>query len=510
MKIVLSFSMKTTILTFLALLLFTIGLRAQGLEDAVFNSQTYYEGTGRSMGMGNATGALGGDITAMCINPAGLGLYRTQEFTFSTGLQHDLVHSSYYGTGYTAGKTRVSIPNTGFVMTMPCSNYKPLRYMQLAFGLTRTNDFNYHSHAYGLNPNSSMVDAYLQTANGIDELFDPNTDVGDYLSDNYAYDLHPAWQTYLIDRFQDSLGYYFSSPIPQGNVYQENTVKSKGRSEEWTIALSLNFYDKLFFGSSLGLAHIKRISTRQYTETPGDASVNSFQQWSHIEELGDTAWGANLKFGVICFPASWLRIGAAWHSRTTYFFGENWSTETSATLKDDHGEEEYYKYFSPTLYQSYEFRAPGTIVGSMAFFIGKHGMISTDVEYRDYRDSWFSSDSYSFNDANYDIKYTLKPSLNLRVGTEWRTRQFFVRGGAAYYGSPFGFGEHYGSMKKLALGIGYATQGDSFWDFAYELSEATTGYTPYQYYEDGENVVQDVVQRLWRNKFVITLKVKME
>ena len=80
----------------------------------------------------------------------------------------------------------------------------------------------------------------------------------------------------------------------------------------------------------------------------------------------------------------------------------------------------------------------------------------------------------------------------------------------AYYGSPYGFGQRYGSLKKLALGIGYATTEDTSWDFAYELTGSTTAYTPYQYYVEGENVVSDIVQRHWRSKFLITLKVKME
>ena len=115
----------------LILLFSPLLLKAQGVDDAFINSQNYYEGTARSMAMGNATGALGGDVTAACINPAGLGLYRTSEFTFSTGLQHNFVYSSYYDNSENSGKMRMSIPNFGFVVTSEFSNYKPLRYLQL-------------------------------------------------------------------------------------------------------------------------------------------------------------------------------------------------------------------------------------------------------------------------------------------------------------------------------------------------------------------------------------------
>ena len=243
-------------LSFISILFFWIccsTLHAQGVDDALLNSQTYYEGTARSMAMGNAIGAVGGDLTAVCINPAGLGLYRTQELTFSLAPQYHLCLTDYYGNTQYTQKLRTTIPNMGVVIAAESSNYKPLRFFQIGIGLTRTNEFSYRQQTKGLNPSSSMVDSYIQTANGIDELFNAHVDPSNYLKDQYSYDLSPAWETYLIDRYTDSLGnLYFDSPVPPGNVWQTDAVTSKGRSEEWTIATAANFYDKLFIGGSLG------------------------------------------------------------------------------------------------------------------------------------------------------------------------------------------------------------------------------------------------------------------
>ena len=481
------------------------------MDDAIFNARKTYEGTGRSMAMGNAMGALGGDITAVCVNPAGLGLYRKGEFTFSTGLQHNLSLSSDFGNNTLRGKANVSIPNTGYVGTIQWSNYRPLRYMQFAIGLTRTNDYSYHADAQGLNPNSSMMDAYLQTIDGIDELFDPSLyNPGDYLSENYPYDLHPAWETYLIDRFHDSAGYYYNSPIPQGNLHQRNEVNSKGRSEEWTFALSANYFDKLYLGASMGLTHLKRSLVRTYTETPGNPNApdNTFNEWSFMEELDIAGWGINFKCGIVYHPARWLRIGAAWHSRTRYALDETWSTTTEAKLLSNH-QEDYHKHLSPTAYNDYDFKSPHTFIGSLAFFLGSRGLLTTDVEYLNYGSSRFYSNTMSFSNTNNELDRLLKSTFNIRVGTEWRLRQYFIRGGLAYYGSPYGFGENDGSVKKLALGIGYATHDDTYWDFAYELTETSTLYTPYSYYVDGVNIAGDIMQRQLRNKFIVTLKVKI-
>lgn len=496
----------------LLLLFLNIAVCAQGLDDAIINAMSSYEGTGRSVAMGNATGALGGDVTAAYLNPAGMGLYRSSEMTFTTGLQHNLYASSYYSENHLAGKARMSIPNFGYVLTMPCSNYKPLRYLQFGIALTRTNDLNYRSLAKGLNPSTSMVDYYLQIINGIDELFDPNlSNPGDILGSDYPYDLNPAWQTYLIDRFQDSQGYYYDSPIPQGGVYQLDDMNSKGRSEEWTLSASANIKDKLFIGSSLGLAHIKRISNRVYTETPGDPGnpENTFTEWSHQEDLSDQAWGVNFKCGFLYYPSQRIRFGASWQSRTHYSHEEEWSTSTESKLIDEH-QEDYHKYLSTTLNNTYSFLSPHRFTASVAFFTGESSLVAIDADYMDFGRCRFSSDEYSFSDVNDNIADILRPTFNLRLGTEWSVRQYFLRGGVAYYGSPFGFGQRYGSQKKLALGIGYATTSDTSWDFAYELTESTSAYTPYQYYVDGDNIVSSITQRRWRSKFFITLKVKVE
>lgn len=496
--------MKLSFKLIIAFLVISAGLHAQGVDDAIYHLQTRYEGTARSMAMGGATGAMGGDLTSICINPAGLGLYRGSEIAFTLGLQQTATLSSYYGNDNSGNRMRVTIPNMGFVLSGNVSNYKPLRYFQLAVTLNRTNDFNYRSVASGVNPNSSLVDTYLQTANGIDDLLKPYINPGNYLADNFPYDLSPAWETFLIDRFvDDSTGqYFFNSPVPPGNVNQEDIVLCRGRSEEWTIALAANYFDRLFVGASMGVNHMKRISQRDYTETGLDGS---FDNWTHREDLSDTIWGINFKCGLIYYPAPWLRVGAAWHSRTLNKVGEVWSTETATKI------DRYRKYLSPTLHQTYQFHTPHTFTGSVAFILSNSAMLTADVDYLNYGDSWFSSNEYDdlFDGTNEDISEILKPSCNIRLGIEWRFRQYFFRGGAAYYGSPYGFGERYGSMKKLGLGFGYSTSSNFVWDFAYELSGSTLGYTPYQYVVDGENIVEDIVLHQWRNKVVATIKFKL-
>lgn len=66
---------------------------AQNETDALRFSTLTQGGTARSNGMANAFGALGADPVAVAINPAGLGLYRTSEISFTPALDVNTAHS---------------------------------------------------------------------------------------------------------------------------------------------------------------------------------------------------------------------------------------------------------------------------------------------------------------------------------------------------------------------------------------------------------------------------------
>ena len=74
-------------------ILFALAVFGQGSDDACLFSQNYYQGTAKALGMGNALGAVGGDMTAVCINPAGLGIYRSNEFTTTLSLMDNQAKS---------------------------------------------------------------------------------------------------------------------------------------------------------------------------------------------------------------------------------------------------------------------------------------------------------------------------------------------------------------------------------------------------------------------------------
>ena len=67
--------MKRTLIVLFAMFLGTTLALAQSQADAYRLSQTELTGTARFVSMGGAFGALGGDISVMSYNPAGLAIY---------------------------------------------------------------------------------------------------------------------------------------------------------------------------------------------------------------------------------------------------------------------------------------------------------------------------------------------------------------------------------------------------------------------------------------------------
>ena len=55
----------------ITILLFSVKASAQTAEDALTIGQNQYGGTARTISMGNAFTALGGDLGSIAINPAG-------------------------------------------------------------------------------------------------------------------------------------------------------------------------------------------------------------------------------------------------------------------------------------------------------------------------------------------------------------------------------------------------------------------------------------------------------
>ena len=101
----------------MAMCCFMLGIatNAQNAYDAGYVLGNELNGTARFVGMGGAMSALGGDISVMGSNPAGIGIYRSNDFSLSFGFNNTETESLFNRNKMTEDRTRASLDQLGFV-----------------------------------------------------------------------------------------------------------------------------------------------------------------------------------------------------------------------------------------------------------------------------------------------------------------------------------------------------------------------------------------------------------
>lgn len=470
-----------------------ISTMAQNETDALRFSQVYYQGTARSMSMGGAFGAIGADFSSLSMNPAGIGLYRTNEFTLSPTIYNSKTESTYNGMYGDDLRSNFSLGNMGVVLTNKIddgSSASPWKYYQFGFGMNRTNAFHNRHFIQGDNPDHSKVDVYL------DRVW--NTDPSD-IEDQFPYDLYPAWYVYLLDTVRDGNGnLVYTRPVPQGGIRQFETQNTWGSTNEWLFSAGANLSDKVFVGATFGIPYTRFFRETIYTEKDVNDDYAGFDEWSYTETVETRGAGINLKVGVIAWPVDWLRIGAAVHTPTYYAEMQDiWYSSVEAKLEPD-----YNKKSSPTGEYLYDISTPMRAIGSAAVIFGKYGLLSADYEYVNYSKMRLRAPDYNFTSENQNIKDYYTSTYNLRLGTEWRLDQFSLRGGYALYGSPYADDLNDGKRSNVTFGIGYNEKNFSL-DLAYINGSMNQNY----YLYTSENYSTNATEQKQKiNQFVLTTR----
>ena len=176
--------------------LFGPQIQAQDYSDfARIFSQIDINGSARIQGIAGAQTALGGDISAISGNPAGLGFYNSSEFSVTPGILFNNNNTTYLGSFTSDFENRFNFANGGFVLhkgsTGTSSGFKGG-----AFGISvsRTTNFSNRFNYQGSNTQEDFIDFAVAEANaqGPSAYNDPE------LLPELSY---LAYQTTLIDRF---------------------------------------------------------------------------------------------------------------------------------------------------------------------------------------------------------------------------------------------------------------------------------------------------------------------
>ena len=203
------------------------------------------------------------------------------------------------------------------------------------------------------------------------------------------------------------------------------------------------------------------------------------------QQISTTGRGVDFKAGAIYSIYDWLRIGASIHSPTFFYnMTDVYSDSITATYSHFETPEVYAPngktktYSSPEGLFDYSLTTPFRALGSIAFIIGKRGLISGDYEYVNYSQARLNSSTDDFREANKTIQNEYTSASNIRIGTEWRFEPFSIRAGYSYYGSPYKFDVNDGSRSTYSLGLGYKME-VFYMDVAYQLTQSKEKYFMY-------------------------------
>jgi long-subunit fatty acid transport protein len=450
---------------------------SQNSSDALRYSRIDIGGTARFMGLSGAFGALGADFTASSTNPAGLGLFKASEFTSTAAIHTGSVKSDFNGISGSDSRTNFYLGNIGLVMTSKIKsnpNKPGWRYVSFATGLNRLNDFNYRYEMVGNNQDNSLLDTYVNAADGINF-----HDIEDDPYGEFAFDLNPAWWNWMLDLAPgdpDSASYI--SPVTENTgKLQSKQIDSYGSMNEYVFSFGANYNERLYLGLTFGIPMIRYFESAVYSEYNIESS--NLMYFDKIEELETHGTGFNIKAGFIYRVNDWFRFGGAFHSPS--WFGnmtDYWRVThiSEYYVSPDPGSDQtYYVSNSPSGTYDYNLNTPYRVQGNLAFIIGNIGLISADYEFADYSKAQFDGYDYSFASENAAIENSYSGTHHIRIGTEWRYSIYSFRAGGKYFTTPYQDEINDGSRLGFSGGIGLKKDW-FFMDIAYAYRKMNDDY----------------------------------
>lgn len=419
-------------------------------EDVVRYSRTTFGGTARYQGMAGTGTALGADLSTTAINPAGLGVYRKSDFSFSTGMGFTGATADYLDNTNKSSRAHLFFPNFGVsFLTQDPDDLSEKAWKGGSFAITynRTNNFHDKVSMFGTNKDNSMLFKFWEIVENSGYTPGINGDI-DYISPNELQDLPSLIYWSWLVQGRDKSAYYPDEdyyPVDPNSDFitfrttptrQEYTVTTKGGQNLWNISYGGNFDNRFYIGASLGIASLRYNVEKIYQEKTLEENPD-VESFAFAQNFTTKGTGINFRVGAIYKITDNLRAGMSFQTPTYYGMRENYRYSIDATFNNypvpgaADLEQESVKTI-PALFD-YNMTTPGRVNGGIAWFSQKRGFITADIEYVPYNTASlsFKEDNFLFAGDNRFISDNLKGALNTSIGGELRNGPFMVRAGFA-------------------------------------------------------------------------------
>lgn len=443
--------MKRTIFTAL-LSLTAIAAGAQTMYDGLNYSQNNYYGTARSIGMGNAMTAVGGDLGSIGINPAGSAVAGYSQFTITPNLTISSMNASY--SAYPVGGadrftneqnkrlTRFSMPNIGLTFNWKTGNGSGLKAITYGLVVNGTNNFTGKMLAGGRNDKTSYQSAMAVAADGYDMNFlngysidkdgkrvyrgwdypyyygddfqnDPNkgkfapwnvianaqagsiANYGDTDDPSYYWRYKATTEGYSNTGEKDANGNYIYDIFLAGPLNQAYSRNITGSKYDVLFNVGFNFGDTFFVGANLGVTSLNYNYDECYKEAAenpsafeGDKGKTCFSDYRTRYSYTADGSGVFGKIGFLWRPVDGLRVGAAVQTPTIMEINERWIQDVNLNYTDASFNG---SAKTPEGDYSYRLRSPYRLNAGAAFTFAGMALLSADYEMTDYSTMKFMS-----------------------------------------------------------------------------------------------------------------------
>ncbi len=486
--------------------------KAQVSSDALLFSERIHPTTARAAAVGGALGALGGDMTTLNHNPAGLGIYRGSEFVITPGMQFTNIRSSFVSDSSRpqSVNNRVSFNFGGLGLVLAQELTGDWKFVNFGVSYSRIASFN-RTHGFNGSSTGSRVINFTQEANASNALPDNLDPLEEQL----------AWDAYFIDNPGGGTDYVGSVVDSNLSIIQKSQlVRQSGGVNELAISMAGNYLNKLYIGGTVGIGFLRFRDLRQYQEIEPTDNM-SFKSMNFNEDREVKGVGVNFKFGLIYRASKKLRLGLNIHSPTIYSLTETlnnsisgavvWNDSLRSIANDN-------PLLSPTAEYQHNMLTPWQFSASIGHLLGDKtskvkGYIGLDADYLNYGRSSFAlkaldlnatpADQFYIDNVNQAIRANYRGVARVRFGAELALSSLRLRAGYRFQSSPYTSAVQGVSDLRhdISGGIGIR-QKYFFFDLSYVNTLLDFEYAPY--FATSENNNPRTVNELGMGLFLLT------
>lgn len=455
---------------YISLLLFFIFSLSysQTIDDIIRVSSYYNDGTARFNAMGGAFSSLGGDLSAISINPASSSIFTYNEFGITIGLDDNTIENNLNGYLSKTKSSAETLNQLGAVWVFTNGKAK------FSFAYNLQNVYSYSDDFSFSGNNSNSIDRYfLYYADGVpsDDLLiysdETTQSVYQYLGENYGFGDQQAflgYQGYVINSSDNSNNTYKTNAI-YNQVFQDIAIERIGNHYKHSLNIGGSYNNHVFLGANLNFHGIEFQERKIFNES-GYSNNSELRNVNFNEYYNSNGFGFSVQLGTIIKVRN-FRIGLSYQSPTWIDFEEENEQILETKVRSDNQIKTY--SIDPktvNIYDKYQLRLPSKSTIGFSQVFGQKGLISLDYEITKYNNAMFpDNDDNYLNELNYIIDDELYGTAqSIRLGGEYRIKNNSLRAGVFHYKGP----ENLNENKINGFSVGYGINfGASKFDISY-------------------------------------------